>query len=593
MKMTVNHDTNGTERKSYTVSKSFRKYLFASIITMAVMNVNGTIDAILMGHILGPKALSSIQASMPVVTLIAAIGLLVTNGAALLVPETVGKRDYDSSNRLFTTSLVANLVIGALGAVCCVSLSKALASFLSVDKSLYDGVRNYIIVLIAGSVILLLQNDISILIDVLGSPATVTVGMSASVGVNLVCDILYTKVFHMGISGASLATLTGALVSVVLFVRFFFTRRAELHLKLNLSRFFQALLSIMMKSIPGVIGSLGTTALTLMCNSFVQKALGADGMFTMTVGYTFISFGSMISGGIGSAFMGIGGMLRTQEDYTGFSMLVRKGMMLSVGVGLIMNVLSWLLPGQIAGLFGANTQTLVDITRSALPVITIFVMAFCIINPLSVVFQVNSFSLLATLSSLSLLGSAALGLIIAQQLFSPARIWFAFPIAAAVSIAFVMVGSMIQRGRLKYRTYPVTLITRPDPKESSRLDISVPCSADGIRGGLSELKDFFDRITTPKAKANIMHAMEELLINIASYTGKDEKQSFDLLLRKEGEELYVYVKDSGAPFNPVDCVEEKWKHGLRIMHHYAKDMHYSYSFGLNMTSFKFAVDKPG
>ena len=585
--------TNIIKRKSYTISKSFRKYLFASIITMAVMNVNGIIDAMLMGHILGPKALSSIQTSMPVISLIAAIGLLVTNGAALLMPEAVGKRDYDSSNRLFSVSLLANLVLGAVGAVGCVWLSKTLASFLSVDKSLYDGVQNYTFVLLAGSILLLLQNDISILIDVLGNPVTVTIGMSASVGVNIVCDILYAKVFNLGIRGAALATLTGALVSVIMFVRYFIVRRGQLNLKLNLSQFFPTLLRVMVKSIPGVIGSLGTTLLTLLCNSFVQKALGADGMFTMTVGYSLVSFGSMISGGIGSAFMGIGGMLRTQEDYKGFSMLVRRGMLLSAGFGLILNVLSWLFPGQIGILFGANTDALIEMTRSALPIVSIFVLAFSIINPLSVVYQVNAFSLLATLSSLSLLASAALGLFTAQALFAPERIWFAFPIAAAIAVAFVLVAGLIKKVRLKYKTEPVTLIKKPDPNEAPRLDISVPCSEDGIRSGLAELKEFFDRFTSQKTKAYVMHALEEILINIAGYTGMHKQQFFDLLLRKEDKELYVHVKDCGPPFDPVGCVEEKWKSGLTIMHHYAKDMNYNYSFGMNMTTFKFPLDESG
>ena len=72
------------------------------------------IDAILMGQILGPGSLSSIQTSMPVISLIACIGLLVTNGAGLILPEVIGKRDYDASNRVFSVCLIANLVVGAI-----------------------------------------------------------------------------------------------------------------------------------------------------------------------------------------------------------------------------------------------------------------------------------------------------------------------------------------------------------------------------------------------------------------------------------------------------------------------------------------------
>ena len=584
--------TKETGRQSYTIKKSLRRYLVASIATMAVMNINGMIDAILMGQILGPESLASIQTSMPVISFIACVGLLVTNGAGLILPEAIGKRDYDASSRVFSVCLIANLVIGAVLGICSGPASRGISSLLCIDKSLFDGTQKYVMVLLAGSVVLLLQNDASIIVDVLGAPGTVTISMAASVAVNLLCDILYTKVFHLGISGAALATLTGAAVSVLLFTRFFVKNRKTFHLKWNISQAGGTLLRVVHKSIPGVIGSLGTTLLTILCNSFVQKALGADGMFSMTVGYTMVSLGSMISGGIGSSFMGIGGMLHTQEDYTGFSMLVKRGMRLSILVACVINLLSWLIPGQIAVLFGAKTDVLVDITRSSLPLVCIFILAICIINPLSVVYQVNSCFLLATLSSLSILASAALGLIIAQSLFRPEQIWFAFPIAAVVAVAFVLTGSVLMRLRIKVKTEPITLIPVPDGEEVPRLDFSVPCTPKGITSGLSDLKNFLTKITSQETKVTVMHCLEELLINIAVFTGKKNQQFFDVLVRKEGEELFVYVKDSGPPFDPVDCVEENWKTGLIILHHYAKDMSYSYSFGLNMTFFKFPLDEP-
>ena len=580
-----------TGRHSYTISKSLRSYLLASIVTMAVMNINGMIDAILMGQILGPGSLASIQASMPVISLIACVGLLVTNGAGLILPEAIGKRDYDASNRVFSVCLTANLVVGAVLGVCSGPLSRLLASFLCIDKTLFDGTQKYAMVLLAGSVVLLLQNDASILVDVMGSPVTVTISMTASVVVNLLCDLLYTKVLHLGISGAALATLTGACVSVVLFCRYFVKSRKVFRLKWNISQAGATFMRVAHKSIPGVISSLGTMILTILCNSFVQKALGADGMFAMTVGYTMVSLGSMISGGIGSSFMGIGGMLHTQEDYTGFSMLVKRGMCLSVLVACVINLLSWLIPGPIAVLFGAKSDTLIDITRSALPLVCIFILAICIINPLSVVYQVNSCFLLATLSSLSVLASAALGLITAQALFKPEQIWLAFPIAAGIAVAFVFAGSVVKRWRIKEKTEPITLIPIPDEENMPRLDFSVPCSRTGITSGLSVLKEFLTKITSQQTKVTVMHCMEELLINTAVFTGKKNKEYFDVLVRKEEGELYIYVKDSGPPFDPVGCVEEKWKTGLTILHHYAKDMSYIYSFGLNMTFFKFSLDE--
>lgn len=66
------------DRKSYLINRSLKVYLAASIVTMAVMNLNG----ILMGRIIGPDALSAINASMPLNSMIAVVDTIFANGAA-------------------------------------------------------------------------------------------------------------------------------------------------------------------------------------------------------------------------------------------------------------------------------------------------------------------------------------------------------------------------------------------------------------------------------------------------------------------------------------------------------------------------------
>ena len=49
------------QRKPYLVFRSIKHYLLASVITMAVANLNLMIDGILMGNFLGSDALAAIS----------------------------------------------------------------------------------------------------------------------------------------------------------------------------------------------------------------------------------------------------------------------------------------------------------------------------------------------------------------------------------------------------------------------------------------------------------------------------------------------------------------------------------------------------
>ena len=53
-------------RNSYLINRSLGKFLIASVATMLVLNVNSMVDSVLMGHLIGPGAVSAIQNVVPV-----------------------------------------------------------------------------------------------------------------------------------------------------------------------------------------------------------------------------------------------------------------------------------------------------------------------------------------------------------------------------------------------------------------------------------------------------------------------------------------------------------------------------------------------
>lgn len=574
------------KRKPFLVETSFRKYLLASIVTMMVLNLNGMVDAILMGQILGPDALAAVQACMTVSSLIACLNLLVTNGAALIVSEAIGKRDFETSNRSLSVSIVLNLIIGVTIGLLAGPLSRVLSSVVCVDKTILPNAEAYSRVLLLGSVVLMLQNGLSIIVDVSGSPRAVTVGMTASVAVNLLCDILFVKVMKTGISGAAAATLAGAAFSVVFFTVCFARKRKELHFRFSLTSVGRTLLATIQRGLSGIAGSVGIMLMTFLCNYFAQKAYGKDGLFVMSVGYSMISLGGMIANGIGMAFMGIGGSLAGQHDYTGFHILFKKGMLLSMIIGVAANVLSLFFPRQLAGLFGADREILFTMASEALPVICTFVIALSFISPLFVVYQVNGRFLLATVCSLAPLFFMAVAGLALDLLFNPPLFWPTFPIAAALSVLMTLLLSWIARRRSKEPVRSVSLIPM-DPPDCEKFDATVECTGEGISSGLPEIVDFLRRHEEPRRADAIIHCVEELVINIVAYAYPGKKQYFDILIRREPEGTRIIIKDYGPPFDPVHCDEERWKSGLKILHHYSMKLDYSYAFYQNTTFMTF------
>ena len=155
--------------------------MIAAIMTMAAINLNSIINGILMGNLLGADAFSSINVAMPAVTCISAIGALLAQGPANRIAQYLGAMDNNRANQVFTVSFCSMLIV-------CLTLSAIVAAtdfsafvvgLMSVDAELLPLVMKYIGVLMAGCMVLVFQNGLSLLVDVMGRPRVVTVGMTA------------------------------------------------------------------------------------------------------------------------------------------------------------------------------------------------------------------------------------------------------------------------------------------------------------------------------------------------------------------------------------------------------------------------------
>ena len=301
-------------RNSYLINKSLKNFMVASIATMAIMNINGIVDSIIMGHLIGPEAVSAIQNVVPVIGLLSGISFLFSAGASIITAKALGRRDFDEAGSSMTAAVFSCLGVGLIISFLSGALVPKVSSLLCQDRALYDNTYRYLFVMMAGAFLLLLFNGMSVLIETIGYPRLVSVATFSTVIVNLICDILYVKVFKMDISGAALATLTGTLVGVAALFIFLLRERKKLGIRLYFRGFAGMLGRNVVMGIPSFLGNLGLTLMILMCNYFVQSVHGEAGVFVMSIGYAIVSFGQMISGGVQGAFLGIGGLLGVCPD---------------------------------------------------------------------------------------------------------------------------------------------------------------------------------------------------------------------------------------------------------------------------------------
>ena len=570
-------------RNSYLINRSLIKFLTASIATMAVMNLNGVVDSVLMGQLIGQQAVAAIQNVVPVLGLFSAISLLFSAGAAIITAKALGRRDFDEAGSAMTVSVSSCLAFGLIISLLSGALAPRISSLLCQDMTLYDNTYRYLFVIMAGAFLLFLFNGMSILIETIGYPRLVSFATISTVIGNLICDILYVKVFSLDISGAAFATLTGTLIGVGVLLVFLFRERKALGIRVNFKGFAGMMGRNVVMGIPSFFGNIALTLMIFMCNFFVQSVYGAAGVFVMSIGFAMISFGQMISGGVQGAFLGIGGMLAAQRDYDGLRRLLNRGLVISCGFALLSVIAVIFVSGGLAALFGATDPSVIRLTRQGLPFVASLNFSLSVVLPLMIMYQINDRSVISTLSALSLLFSLGIGFLLAKYLIG--NIWTAFPIGTGLSIAFVLLCSIPARKRTGGNAGRIHLI--PEPLDDNmRFDVSVPCDRKRVGETVHKVRDFLSGKTTYEKEMDISQCIEELLLNYAEHSGRSENAYMDISLIRDRDGITLIVKDDGIPFDPVHAANEDAKTGLKIMKEFMNNASYSYSFGQNMVIMK-------
>ena len=101
-------------RNPYLITKAMRNFLWASILTMALAQLNTTVDGIIVSHLVAPDALSAVNLYMPISLLITSFSTLFGISATIVAARALGERDKIHVEHLLSTAMLSVVVVGVL-----------------------------------------------------------------------------------------------------------------------------------------------------------------------------------------------------------------------------------------------------------------------------------------------------------------------------------------------------------------------------------------------------------------------------------------------------------------------------------------------
>lgn len=212
--------------------------IFPLLVSMAVPGLLGTlttylyrtVDQIFVGNFVGRTALGGISVLSPFNNVIIALSLFITVGGTSLLALTMGRKDYDEANKLFTNIVIRAIEMALIVSVLFFVFARPFVGVCGAKKGTqtYEYAVLYLKIVTCGQVFNMLNQGLAAIIRTEGAAKYSMFANIVGAFFNIVLDALLIIVFKMGVAGAAIATIVSQLMGAAFSAAFFFTGKSSL-----------------------------------------------------------------------------------------------------------------------------------------------------------------------------------------------------------------------------------------------------------------------------------------------------------------------------------------------------------------------------
>ena len=346
------------------ILKSLLRFFFPILFGMLFQQLYNTVDAVVVGRVVGPEALAAVGGS-PAVIINLVIGIFtgMASGATVIISQYFGSRDDEQLSRAVHTILLFCLIAGA--ALTLLGRLSALWSLRAVKtpEDILALSCDYLRIYYLGAIPLLLFNVASGILRAVGDSRRPLYYLGVCCGMNIALDLLFVAALRWDVNGVAWATvisqLTGAVLILVRLVRSEGPERMELRrLRIDAPSLKRILYIGVPAAIQGAMYSISNILIQAAINDFgtvVVAAWTAISKFDGVYWVTSNSFGAAICTFVGQNF-GAGKYDRMREG-------VRKWLLTTLGTSVLLSTLLIGLSRWGLRLFTTDTTVIAEATR--------------------------------------------------------------------------------------------------------------------------------------------------------------------------------------------------------------------------------------
>lgn len=204
----------GTER----IGKLVVNFAVPSIISIVVNSLYNMVDQVFIGQGVGYLGNAATNVVMPLATILMALAMMMGDGAAAYMSLRLGQGKTDEASKGAGQAVTMAIAIGFVMMLLFHIFLEPLCRFFGATENVLPYALDYGKIIICGFPFSAICCAFGSIIRADGRPRTSMAGLLIGCITNLILDPIYIFVFHWGVRGAAVATITGQFLNAVFYI---------------------------------------------------------------------------------------------------------------------------------------------------------------------------------------------------------------------------------------------------------------------------------------------------------------------------------------------------------------------------------------
>ncbi len=567
------------------IRKEYIRNLLAVMLTVLGGTINALIDSVFVSNRLGADGLAAVNLSMPVYLVLCTLGVLFSKGASIHSAKAAGEENADLAREYFLSGIALDLISGLAIMAVGIPASGPIARFLAHHGPLTEFVRQYILVILIGTIPFLIIYIFSYYLQLDGKFRSISVMMLIMVATDFLLDWIFLYPLRMGMTGAALASVISTAAACG--YGFYMMERGKTAYRFTLRELRpKHAAEIARFGSPGAMGNFVDTIRLFFLNSIILSAGGERAAAVWAIINTVAELSMLITSGVPLAGGPMCGVYNASRENSGIRLLIRLEQRIGLALGTLYAVLIVSLNNLWELVFATDENLLFPMLC-----LGIYVILDVFINIFIVFF--NSTGRIGVSITWVLLRKLLMPVGVAWLLLiTGGYLWLFMPVGALLALlAGVLITRQVARRSAKDANplSPWLLLDDRLSRENKVIDFSIPANMDEVCEAVQRLQDFCAVNEMDRKQTNRLGlAIEELIgVLIRRNPGIE---TLDLRAYALPGMTGVRIRCAGKNYNPFDeelIEEDEELMGIMMLKRMAELVHHSYTLGMNTINITF------